>query len=227
MDVTNIITKSRIQTNTSIWQKSDVLMLQDLNIVYKEIFSRLSTKSKKHTRQTYKTSTVVWQSEYNIPKPAVADTGLKRVLNIQVKYSSDWEYKTCKIYDTSVAIDSEATDTNNPYCIQRDDSIFLYPAPTEAITDWLIIDWQYMPLDLTLATTSSWIKLASEYHDLLVIGLNMWTFGDKQLFDKQWVQKVAFEEGMIRLVEEWWADIESWYETSPSEIIYESDKFLP
>jgi hypothetical protein len=45
-----------------------------------------------------------------------------------------------------------------------------------------------------VATTSANIKLASEYHDLLVMGLNMRTFGDKQLFDKQAVMKVAFEE---------------------------------
>lgn len=227
MDVSVIIAKSRVQTNTSIWQKSDALMLADLNVVYKEIFSRLSTKSKKYTRQTYKTTTVANQSEYQIPRPSVTETGIKRVLNTQIKHSSDWEYIPCKIHDTSTAVDSEATDTNNPYCIVRDDSIFVYPAPSVAVTDWIVIDGQYMPLDLTLATTSASIKLASEYHDLLVLGLNMWTFGDKQLFDKQAVMKVAFEEWMMRLIEEWWADIESAYELSPSEIIEESNKFLP
>jgi hypothetical protein len=64
-------------------------MLADLNIVYKEIFSRLATKSKKYTRQTYKTTTVANQSEYQIPRPSVTETGIKRVLNIQIKYSSD------------------------------------------------------------------------------------------------------------------------------------------
>jgi hypothetical protein len=62
------------------------------------------------------------------------------------------------------------------------------------VTDGIVIDGQYIPLDLTVATTSANIKLASEYHDLLVMGLNMRTFGDKQLFDKQAVMKVAFEE---------------------------------
>jgi len=227
MDVSVIIAKSRVQTNTSIWQKSDALMLADLNIVYKEIFSRLATKSKKYTRQTYKTATVVNQSEYQIPKASVSETGIKRVLNIQVKYSSDWEYIPCKLHDTSTAVDSEATDINNPYCIVRDGSVFLYPAPSAVVVDGIVIDGQYIPLDLTVATTSASIKLDSEYHDLLIVGLNMRTFGDKQLFDKQAVMKVAFEEWMMRLIEEWWADIESAYVLSPSEIIAESDKFLP
>jgi len=227
MDVSVILAKSRTQTSTSAWQKSDAFMLADLNIVYKEIFSRLATKSKKYTRQTYKTNSVVWQSEYQIPKSSVTDTGLKRVLNINIKYSSDGDYLPCKLYDTSTAVDSEATDKNNPYCIVRDGSIFVYPAPTAVVSDWIIIEWQYIPLDLTLTTTSTQIKLESEYHDLLVYWLNMRNFGDKQLFDKQAIQKNMFEEWMLRCIEEWWADIESAYEDNRAEIIEESNKFLP
>jgi hypothetical protein len=89
MDVSVIIAKSRIQSNTSAGQKSDALMLQDLNIVYKEIFSRLATKNKKYTRQTYSVASVAGQNEYQIQKPTASKTGLKRVLNISVKYSSD------------------------------------------------------------------------------------------------------------------------------------------
>lgn len=217
MDVSVIIAKSRVQTNTSVGQKSDALMLADLNTVYKEIFSRLSSKSKKYTWQTYKVNTVANINEYQIPKRWTLDSlwatiaWLKRVLNIQVKYSSDWDYVPCKQYDTSMWVDSEYTDINNPYCIVRDGSIFLYPAVSSVITDGLVIEWQYIPLDLTLATASTSIKLPVEYHDLLVIGLNMWTFWDKQLFDKQSIQKNLFEEGMIRIIQEWGMDIENWY----------------
>jgi hypothetical protein len=89
MDVSAIIAKSRIQTNTSAGQKSDALMLQDLNIVYKEIFSRLAVKSKKYTWQTYRVNSVANQNEYTIPSPTVSDTGIKRLLNVNVKYGSD------------------------------------------------------------------------------------------------------------------------------------------
>jgi hypothetical protein len=39
--------------------------------------------------------------------------------------------------------------------------------------------------------------------------------------------KVAFEEGIMRMIDEGWADIETAYELSPSDIIEESNKFLP
>lgn len=227
MDVSTIITKSRKQTSTSAWQKTDELMLADLNLVYKEIFSRLSTKSKKYTRQTYSTTTVIDQNEYNIPKPTVSDTWLKRLLNIQVKYTSDWDYIPCKIHDSSTPIDSDYDNYNKPYCIERDGSIFLYPAPTEALDDWLVVDWQYLPLDLTLTTVSANIKLESEYHDVLLHWLNMWNFGDKQLFDKQVLSKQLFEEWVSEIISEWASDVETAYEQSNSEIITVSDSFLP
>ena len=88
MDVSAIISKSRIQTNTSAGQKTDAEMLVDLNTVYKEIFSRLAVKSKKYTWQPYRTNSVANQNEYTIPSPTVTDTGLKRVLNVNIKYSS-------------------------------------------------------------------------------------------------------------------------------------------
>jgi hypothetical protein len=225
MDVSVIIAKSRIQSNTSAWQKSDDLMLQDLNIVYKEIFSRLATKSKKYTRQTYKVASVANQNEYQIQKPTSVKTWLKRVLNISVKYSSDWEYKPCKMYNSSVAVDS--WDMENPYCIERDWSVFIYPAIPTVIAEAIVMDGQYIPLDLELATTSVNIKLALEYHDILISGLNMWNFWDKQLFDKKAVAKQEYEEWIARMISEWWQDIESWYEQDNNEVINESNKFLP
>lgn len=225
MDVSKIIAKCRTQTGTSVWQKSDELMLQDLNLVYKEIFSRLSTKSKKYTWNTFTTDTIVWQNEYIAPKDDNEDTWLKRLLKVSVKYNDG--YVPCKMFNKSVAIDENYDNENAPYCLVRDWSIFIYPAPKTAITDWIVVEWQYVPLDLLLDTTSEDIKLNNEYHDILLSWLNMWTFWDKQLFDKKAVCKQEFEEWFARMVEEWWADIESWYETDNAVVHNVSQQFLP
>jgi len=227
MDVSNIITKSRVQTNTSAGQKSDALILQDLNIIYKEVFSRLATKSKKYTRQSYYAATEENQHEYSIPKPSVTETGIKRVLNVHVKYSSDWNHIPCKMYDTSTGVDNDYENENIPYCIVRDGSIFVYPAPTEVISDWIVVEWQYIPLDLETTTTSDNIKLDSEYHDILLSGLNMYNFADKQLFDKKAIAKQEFEEWIARMILEWWADPESAYETTETDIYNQSLELLP
>ena len=211
MDVSSIISKSRIQTWTSVGQKSDVLMLQDLNTVYGNIFSTLNSVSKKYTWQTYKTASVANQSEYNIPKGTVSDTGLQRVLNVSIKYSSNGDYIPIKMYDTSHPIDNDYTNENIPYCIQRDDSIFIYPTPSTSITDWIIIEGNYIPLALELTTVSDNIKLAPDNHDILLYGLNAWNFGDKQLFDKQIIANNMYTDWLKTLLWQWGMDIESGY----------------
>lgn len=211
MDVTTILTKSRTQTSTSVGQKSDALMLADLNIVQGDIFSSLNAVSKKYTRQTYKTDSVASQHEYTIPVQSSPVTGLTRVLNVQIKYSSTWDYIPLKMYDTWIPVDNDYTNENIPYCIQRDDSIFIYPAPTTAITDGIMIEGNYQPLPLTLATTSAQIKLKADNHDLLLFGLNMRGFADKQIVDKQIIQKQLFDEWVKKLISQGWMEMEDFY----------------
>lgn len=227
MDVSTIITKSRRQTGTTVGQKTDDLMLDDLNTVYFDIFQRLATKSKKYTRQTYKTTPVIWQNEYQVPKQDSVITGLKRVLNIQIKYTSDWDFIPCKMYDSSFPVDTDYEDYDNPYCVVRDDSFFVYPAPTVAVTDWLVVEWQYIPLPLESDTESQYIKLSVDNHDVLLAWLNMWNWADKQLLDKKEIARQEYEAGILRIIDEWADDIDWWYETSYSEIDTTSQDFLP
>jgi hypothetical protein len=58
MDVSTIINLSRKQTNTSAGQISDTDYLNYLNIIYKDIFSRLSVNAKKYTWQSYTTDVI-------------------------------------------------------------------------------------------------------------------------------------------------------------------------
>lgn len=213
MDVASIISISREHTNTSVWQISDVKYLEYLNIVYKDVFSRLTTKSKKYTRQTYTTALVDWQSEYVIPKPTVSSTGIKLILDCYVDYGS-WDVKA-RIYDSDI---QEITDVNNPYIIQRDGSVFLYPIPW---TWTLTVNWKYIPIDLELLDTESNIKLAIEYHDVLIDWLNMRVFWHKQLFDKQAIMKGNYAEWVKRIKEEWAMDVESYYVDSMENIPFE------
>lgn len=207
MDVSKIISISRRQTNTSIWQINDTDYLDYLNIVYKEIFSRLVVNSKKYTRQTYGATLVANQSEYTYPLPSVSVTWLKSLLDVYIDYG-DWEVKA-KIYDTFIGWLDEYTDKQNPVAITRDWSVFLYPTP---IATWSIrIEWKYIPIDLTTTTTSSNIKLASEYHEILIMWLNIYIFWEKQLYEKQWVQRQMFEEWIKRMQMEWAMETESWY----------------
>ena len=207
MDVSTIIDLSRKQTGTSAGQISDADYLNYLNIIYKDVFSRLSVNSKKYTWQSFNTWVVAWQSEYILPQPWEDETWIKLVLKAFLNG------KEIPLYDTSLYDSKEdLTDPKwnaKPYWILRDGSIFLIPIPKE--NGELYLEWKYIPLDLTLTNTSDEIKLAPEYHNILVKGLNSLVFGEKQVFDKQQLRESYYLQGINQIQTEWSFEMESAY----------------
>ena len=209
MDVSTIIDLSRKQTATSAWQISDADYLNYLNITYKDIFSRLSVNAKKYTWQSYTTDVVAWQSEYIIPQPSNTQTWLKLILDCF--YIHEWKDKRIPLYDASINTDYHINKNDEPYWVMRDGSIFIYPTPTTSITGGLRLEWKYIPLDLALTDTESDIKLAPEYHNILVKWLNSLVFGEKQVFDKQQLREGYYLQAIQQMQTEWCFDNESGY----------------
>jgi len=207
MDVTSIIKLSRKQTWTPIWQISDTDYLEYLNIIYKDVFSQLSINSRKYAWNSFTTEVNKWQSEYILPKPSDESTGLKLVLTAFL----DW--KKIPLYDSSIYDSYEEISKpkwkEDNYWILRDGSIFLMPIPQK---DWeLYMEWKYIPLDLTLENTSDEIKLAPEYHNILVKWLNQLVFGEKQVFDKQQLWDWYYQQAIQNMKVEWCFENESAY----------------
>ena len=209
MDVSTIIALSRKQTSTTTGQISDNDYLTYLNIIYKDIFSRLSVNSKKYTWQTYTTNVVAWQSEYIIPQPSDTQTWLKLILDCFYKH--EWKDKRIPIYDASINTDYEINKNDQPYWVIRDWSIFLYPTPTTSISNGLRLEWKYIPFDLALTDDSEDLKLAPEYHNILVKWLNSLVFWEKQVFDKQQLWESYYLNAIQQMQTEWCFENESGY----------------
>lgn len=209
MDVATIINLSRKQTNTPAWQIADADYLTYLNVIYKDIFSRLAVNSKRYTWQSYTTNVVAWQSEYIIPQPSDTQTWLKLILDCFYKH--EWKDKRIPIYEASINTDYDINKNDLPYWVLRDGSIFLYPTPTTNETNGLRLEWKYIPLDLTLSNTSDEIKLAPEYHNILVKWLNSLVFWEKQVFDKQQLREGYYLQAIQQMQTEWCFDNESGY----------------
>ena len=207
MDVSTIITLSRNQTSTTAWQIADADYLTYLNIIYKDIFSRLSVNSKKYAWNSFTTDVVEWQREYILPQPSYESTGVKLILTAFL------DGKKLPLYDSSLYDSSDditkAKWNEHPYGILRDGSIFLVPVPKK---NWeLYIEWKYIPFDLELTSTSEEIKLAPEYHNILVKGLNSLVFWEKQLFDKQQLWESYYLQAIQQMQTEWSFENESFY----------------
>lgn len=96
-----------------------------------------------------------------------------------------------------------------PYGILRDGSIFLIPIPKK--DGELYVEGKYIPLDLELTTPSDEIKLAPEYHNVLVKGLNALIFGAKQVFDKQQLREGSYLQAVQQMQIEGCFENESGY----------------
>jgi hypothetical protein len=189
-------------------------LLDYLNIVYADIFSRLSAVNKKYTWQWYTVWLVANQSEYSKPQRNTVDSkgntiaGLKLLTNVFVDYGN-WE-KECRIYNNLLWDDNEYSDYDNPYVVNRNGSNFLYPIPKET-TGTIRVEWKYIPLDLELTTVSTNIKLPEEYHDILILWLNYWILWQLRKYEEQAIMKNAYEEWIQRMINEWWQETESFY----------------
>ena len=210
MDVATIINLSRKQTNTPAWQIADADYLNYLNITYKDIFSRLAVNSKKYTWQSYTTNIVAGQQEYISPQPSNTQTWLKLILDCF--YIHEWKDKRIPIYDASINTDYDINKNDQPYWVIRDGSIFIYPVPTTSTANGLRLEWKYIPLDLALTYTQEDIKLAPEYHNILVKGLNSLVFWEKQVFDKQQLWEGYYLQAIQQMQTEWCFDNESGYQ---------------
>ena len=192
MDVSTLIWLSRKQTATTTWQISDNDYLTYLNIIYKDIFSRLATSTKKYTWQTYTTDVIKWQNEYVIPRRENDQTWINLVL--EAFYNNN----RINIYDSDIRRTLDETEEEKKnwthYWVIRDWSLFIYPTPYENISNWLRIEWKYIPLDLALTDTEWDIKLASQHHWVLLSWLNSLVFAEKQVFDKEQLKRQEYEQ---------------------------------
>lgn len=202
MDVSKIIAKSRIQTNTSEAQKSNILMLEDLNTIQDVIFSQLGSVNKLYAWTYWHTDTIAWQSEYRLPVVDIQNSTpwLKRVLKAYIDYWTGFE---------AVRLFTEPQEWMHwPIARQADNSLFFEPAPTQSIVWGIRVEWTYRPMPLLLSSTSDSIKLSAEYHDVYLMWLNKMNYEDKQLFNEAQLWENKFIVKMREIMQQWAMDID-------------------
>ena len=212
MDISTIISKSRIQTNTSTAQKNDSNMLADLNTIQDNIFSVLWSSDKRYAWTNWTGDLVANQSEYAQPLEDLVNNypGMRRLLKIFINY---WKWlKKATIYSELPDFSNIHYDTENPIAVQRDWSFFFYPTPSQNLVDWFVVEWTYRPLPLSLSDTSEDIKLAPEYHDILLCWLNKSNYEDKQLRQEAQMREQKYEVKLAKMIEQWAMDYDWPYE---------------
>lgn len=205
MTTAQIIALTRNQTwGTTTSQISDIQMLIYLNEIYKDIFSSILETDKKLTWNERQADTVAWQSEYTLPvlNTLTSAPWLKRLITMYIKYKStdenyiklwvrDFEWFEESLWDLRDDYEDKQSLVQNkqypfPFIVRADEvSFFVNPEPIESVTNGLKIQWTYFPLDLTLLSESTDIKLQREYHNLISLWMEQYIYWFRQLDNKR------------------------------------------
>lgn len=200
-----LITKARRQSYSNSVSYIDADAILDLNNRLQILYSRVQSEVDEGHHWNYATAdTVISQSEYTII--TLWSLAINQIDWVSVKYNtSDASYtKLNKVDFNSLDYDMQAYSDWSwyPFYTVKDQSIFIFPAPTVAVTAGLKIFSIQQPADVTTSSTETDIKIAPRFHNTIVYGMvaDYWYANGREdkwnLFEQKfttwWDQMVKF-----------------------------------
>jgi len=196
MDVSNIIALARTLTHTNDQQVGDTQALEYLNIIYNKIANRIITQiDEDYFWDEFLTTPVIDQNEYTFQWASATTSGMKKITRVEMKWS-DWDSYSKLVSADTLSSYSRTTDyltenisTDEWFFDVKDWSLFIYPAPTEAVSNWLKVQAVITLPDLLTTDVEAAIFPRSselrEYHYALAIWMkqfiyaNLWRINEK------------------------------------------------
>jgi len=148
----------------------------DMDIRYQELVDEIVSISKwDYFWDEWITDTAVWQSEYIAEKLGLApdDLDIKKIDKVFVKYSDSEEFYTPVRYVTPVSLTKhpdyykENQSKSDPFFYIQDNSIFIYPAPTDIVADWLQLFVIHKPAEIDTTSSADDIEIPYQFHKLI------------------------------------------------------------
>lgn len=121
------------------------------------VVSRLQMDNEDFFWDTKKANLGALQNEYTLPVSTPADWGYLSLKRVEVKYKSSDTYRRVDPGNALPTLSNASADyigitQSNQFYEIKDGSMFLYPTPTEAVTDGLVIRVTENLPDITVAS---------------------------------------------------------------------------
>lgn len=210
MNVTEILTFWCTNAGTTLAQVGTANALIFANITYHELEECIRNDiNEDYFYDYFTTDFVVNQNEYVLEEQSGTNIGINKILSVGAKYlTTDTEYAKINAFWTGSLWNTEDYLWANqprtaPFYTVKDNSVFIYPYPTETVEDGLRVHASVNLMDLLSGGAETSVKIPRNFH--FVIGLGMkryinntrsldWT-GISQNGDKD------YELGKQRLIE--------------------------
>lgn len=187
-----IIAQSRIETNTTTSQWSDVVALANLNIVKNDLWSAIvSVIREEFNWQRWTTDLVSGQGEYLIPEVATNLEGAKKLNTVAICMKGQLYTGTSALYYKKAGLRSftglpndwgyyqQAQDPEHPIYVVSDNSIFIAPLPTQNVTNGIALTGIRNIKDYTALTTEAQMIIPLDQQQMLIKGLNEYAYLSK------------------------------------------------
>ena len=187
MDVSTIYNLSRKLTWSDSIQMPDNTLELFLNIVYHDIEKEITSRvNEDFFYNEWTTNTISWQREYVLPVKSWTTAWLKKLLSVSLKLNSSADYTQLKEERiTNYNYDINKFSNLQQFYYIADNSIFIYPVPTENITEWVKLYWISSLWDIQTWWNETTIKIPIEYHDLIVLWMKQYIFDAKNMINEK------------------------------------------
>lgn len=192
--IKDYLERARKETNTSIYQVSDVELLDFLNRRRNEIVNELITKvNEDFFFEIFTTDLVAGQNEYSLQKCLPDQEGMKKIISLEIKSEDDRPYTLIPkrgMNSLGLSLDElNAMSENQSFFDIKDSSIFLYPAPKESVPNGIRGQAITSVRDLQLTDNEEAIfpghSDLRDFYELIYIGAKIDCRDLKQDFDKK------------------------------------------
>jgi len=196
MDVNSVIELSRDITHTDDIQITDTKALRYLNIVYHTIANRIIEDiNEDYFWDVFTTDTILNQNEYTFNEATATTNWMNKIQRVEVKWKSTDEFSTLIEADTLASYKTSEWRINNKLSTDewffdiKDWSIFIYPAPTEAVEAWMRVQSTITLQDLVLWGAESTIFPRNSdlrgYHQILSVWMKQYIYSQQGLTNEK------------------------------------------
>lgn len=162
-------------------------LLKYANVVYKEIQNALIRKvNENYFYDILYADTLAWQNEYTLKSTNWTTIWCKKIITGNIKRKdADSYYTKLKQSSTNLseqAIDEQKSNPDQESFIQiKDGSVFVFPAPTETVNQWLMVEAIVSLIDLTVDWAENTIfpynSELRDYHKIIAYGIVPYIYG--------------------------------------------------
>jgi len=209
MDFLTIANRWRALAHTDIDDYTNDFAVEDWNLVYQDLVDRIVSVTKwDYFWDKWTSDTVVDQSEYLAEKLGIApdDLDIKKINKVFIKYTTDQDSFQRVRFQNPWALAQhpdvykEWQPESDPFFYIQDNSVFVYPAPTEIVSWGIEIFVIHKPAELDIDSVSDDIEIPAQFHRILADWLVWYIFQRNGELNEAQLASQRYEQGIQDMI---------------------------